>query len=131
MRGCGNLRGIHSRGKRSGLYPSMYRSRSAKDERRKKVKKEKQEEKMRLEAFKEQFETLQKKKLEEKANAEAKRRSMREEVWSAEVNKREKLAFEAAWMRAMAYVRGRRSIPSLFMSNMEMETEWSRYDAGE
>ena len=131
MRGCGNLRGIHARtGKRSGLSPSMYRSRPAKDERRRKIKKEKQDEQMRLENFKAQLETLKKKKLEEKAQAEVKRKTRREEVWSAEVNKREKLAFEASWMRAMAYVRGRRSTPSVFMSNMEMATEWARFDEG-
>ena len=69
--------------------------------------------------------------MEEKANADAKRRSRREEVWSAEVNKREKLAFEAAWIRAMAYVKDRNRIPSLFMSSVEMETAWRKFDAGQ
>ena len=80
MRGCGTVRGIHARGKRSGLYPSMYRSRPAKDARKQHIKKETHDERMRLENFKAQLETQQKKKVEEKANAEARRRSRREEV---------------------------------------------------
>ena len=121
----GNFRGIHATpGKRSGLYPSMYRSKYTSDGRqinRKMVT---------LETFKDQFEKFQEKKMEENANVEAEVRR-REEVLSAEVHKREKHAFEAAWMSAMAYVKDRNRIPSPFMSTVEMETAWSKYDAGQ
>ena len=110
----------------------MYRSRCAKAARREKVNKEKQDEKARLDTFKDQLEKLQNTKLEENANADAEKRSRTGEVWSADVNKREKLAFEAAWIRALAYAKDRRNrIPSLFMSTVEMETAWSKYDTGQ
>ena len=98
------------------------REKNEEEERHKEKHEEKQDEKARLDTFKDQLEKLQIKKLEENANADAEKRSRTGEVWSADVNKREKLAFEAAWIRAMAYVKDRNRIPSLFMSTVEMET---------
>ena len=121
------MRGIHATpGKRSGLYPSMYRSKYEWWEARKrrgKGKKSINDEKVRLDTFKDQFEKFQEKKMEENANVEAEVRR-REEVLSAEVHKREKHAFNAAWMSAIKYVTDNKRIPSPIVSSVELEAAW-------
>ena len=108
----------------------MYRSKYGWCWKKDKGKKNINDEKVRLDTFKDQFKKFQReKKMEENANVEAEVRR-REEVLSAEVHKREKHAFEAAWMSAMAYVTDRNRIPSPIISSVEMEAAWRNFAAG-
>lgn len=117
----GNFRGIHATpGKKSGLYPSMYRSKYGWCWKKDKGKNNINDEKVRLDTFKDQFEKFQEKKMEENANVEAEVRRRE----SAEVHKREKHAFKAEWMSAMGYVKDNKRIPSPIVSSVELEAAW-------